>query len=69
MPEVASSLDDILSYDGDVSEDLVLNFTASVEEYGKVITQDLLPDGKNVVVTNDNRQEFVSLYLDWLLNK
>ncbi|CAB0012094.1 unnamed protein product [Nesidiocoris tenuis] len=28
----------------------------------------LKPDGDNVPVTNDNRQEYVRLYLDWVLN-
>ena len=40
----------------------------SVEEYGKIFTKDLKPDGQNIAVTNENKGEFVRLYLDWLLN-
>ncbi len=68
MPDVAMSLREILAYDGDVSEDLVISFQASVEEYGRMITQDLTPEGADQLVTNKNREEFVRLYLEWLLN-
>ncbi len=44
-----------MEYDGDVAEDLIVPFQASIEEYGKVITHDLKPDGKNEPVTNENR--------------
>lgn len=46
----------------------MITFQASVEEYGKMITRDLKPDGKNLLVTNANRKEFVDLYLNWLLS-
>ena len=36
-------------------QDLMLTFQASVDEYGKVITRDLVKDGKNVPVSNENR--------------
>ena len=38
MPVVARSLQDILDYEGDVEEDLMLNFEVSVEEYGNMVT-------------------------------
>ena len=41
MPDVASSLREVLDYDGNVAEDLVLTFQVSFEEYGKVHTADL----------------------------
>lgn len=40
----------------------------SVEEYGQITTKELKPGGKNEFVTNENRAEFVKLYLNWLLN-
>ena len=40
----------------------------SIEEYGKVINKELITNGKDKFVTNENRQEFIKLYLDWLLN-
>ncbi len=35
---------------------------------GKVTTRELVPNGRNKPVNNENRAEFVRLYLDWLLN-
>ena len=72
MPDVAQSLKETLEYDGDLENDLMLTFQASIEEYGKVVTADLKPsnDGATAAqpVTSDNREEFVDLYLDWVLN-
>lgn len=68
MPDVAQSLSNVLEYEGDIEEDLMLTFSVSVEEYGKVFTKDLIPGGQNENVTNENRKEFVQLYLEWLLN-
>ena len=68
MPDVATSLKEILEYEGNVEDDLMVTFSASVEEYGQVITKELKANGKDIPVTNDNREEFVDLYLDWLLN-
>ncbi len=60
MPDVARSLRELLLYEGDVEEDLMLTFEVSVDEYGSVITGDLKQgNGKNVNVTQDNRSEFV----------
>ena len=33
------------------------------------MTIDLLENGQKIAVTNDNRHDFVRLYLEWLLNK
>ena len=45
-----------------------ISIQVSVEEYGQITTTELKPDGKNEFVTNDNRNEFIKLYLNWLLN-
>merc|ERR1719188_1415060 len=68
MPDVAQSLRGVLDYDGNVEEDLIMPFQASIEEYGRVITHDLKPGGKSQIVSNANRHEFVKLYLEWILN-
>eukprot|EP00095_Tigriopus_kingsejongensis_P012673 maker-scaffold22_size673200-snap-gene-2.20 protein:Tk12673 transcript:maker-scaffold22_size673200-snap-gene-2.20-mRNA-1 annotation:"e3 ubiquitin-protein ligase hectd2" len=68
MPDVTQSLANVLEYEGDIAEDLMLTFSVSVEEYGKVFTTDLKPNGDDITVTNENRKEFVQLYLEWLLN-
>ncbi|RZF44954.1 hypothetical protein LSTR_LSTR001915 [Laodelphax striatellus] len=68
MPDVARGLSELLSYEGNVEEDMCLTFQVSLEEYGDVKTFKLKPEGENVSVTNDNRDEYVQLYLDWVLN-
>lgn len=45
-----------------------MNFQVSLEEYGDVKTYKLKENGENVPVTNDNRNEYVELYLNWILN-
>ena len=56
MPDVALGLKQLLAYEGDVKEDFCMNFQVSVEEFGKIKTHELKPDGENVPVTNENRQ-------------
>jgi len=68
MPDVAQSLQEILDYKGDLEEDLLLNFEVSIEEYGRVTTKELVPNGSDLPVNQENREEFVKLYLEWLLN-
>lgn len=68
MPDVAHSLHEVLDYKGNVAEDLMLTFEVFVGEYGKITSKELLANGGQVPVTNDNRSDFVKLYLDWLLN-
>lgn len=37
------------------------------ESFGETKYHPLKPDGANIAVTNQNRQEYVDLYLKWLL--
>jgi E3 ubiquitin-protein ligase HECTD2 len=41
----------------------------SFGEYNEVVTVPLMENAHRVPVTNANRNEFVRLYLDWILNK
>ena len=41
---------------------LDLTFSAEVNEFGQMSTIDFIPNGRDVVVTDDNKQEYVSLY-------
>ena len=68
VQEVARGLKELLAYEGNVEDDLCLNFHVSIEEFGKVITVNLRENGEEVAVTNENREEYVRLYLDWILN-
>ncbi|XP_042209377.1 probable E3 ubiquitin-protein ligase HECTD2 [Homarus americanus] len=68
MPEVAHGLRELLKYEGDVEEDMCLSFQVSLEEFGQPRTFNLKENGESLPVTNENREEFVKLYLDWILN-
>ncbi|KAB7497247.1 putative E3 ubiquitin-protein ligase HECTD2 [Armadillidium nasatum] len=68
MPEIAHSLKELLKYEGDVEEDMCLTFQVSMEEYSGSHTFNLKENGETIPVSNQNRDEFVRLYLDWILN-
>ena len=44
------------------------NFTAGVPGIGETLTVPLKDDGEDIMVTEDNRREFVDLYVDYYLN-
>ncbi|XP_018332140.1 ubiquitin-protein ligase E3B isoform X2 [Agrilus planipennis] len=54
------SLNYIKHYEGDVSE-LDLSFTADEDCLGKLVTHELIPGGKAVSVTNDNKINYIHL--------
>jgi len=68
QPEVASSFKYILEYEEEEPLEEVLHrtFTIDLESYGETISRPLKVDGEKVYVTKENREEFVSLYIDCL---
>lgn len=68
-PDVAKGLQDLLDYNGNVEDDFCLTFQVSSDQCGTVKTSELKHDGANIPVTNENKKEYVDLYVDWLLNK
>jgi len=60
-PQLVSTLQNILSYEGNVEEDMCLMF-----EY---CGHELIPGGMEVPVTNANRIEYVDKVVDYVLNK
>nr|XP_034994050.1 probable E3 ubiquitin-protein ligase HECTD2 isoform X1 [Zootoca vivipara] len=69
MPELAHGLNELLSYEGNVEEDFYSTFQVFQEEFGVIKCYNLKPDGDKIPVTNQNRKEYVQLYVDFLLNK
>ncbi|CAH0391811.1 unnamed protein product [Bemisia tabaci] len=69
MPDISKSLTELLIYEGNVEDDLCQTFQVSFEEFGRVETFPLKESGESIAVTNENREEYVQLYLDWVLNK
>ncbi|XP_045543957.1 ubiquitin-protein ligase E3A isoform X5 [Salmo salar] len=69
-PVLYQSLKELLDYEGDVEEDMMITFQISQTDlFGEPITYDLKENGDKIPVTADNRKEFVSLYGDYILNK
>jgi hypothetical protein len=46
-----------------------LTFTISETHFGDVIQKLLKPDGEMIAVTRANKEEFVRLYVDYVLNR
>ncbi|XP_068544233.1 probable E3 ubiquitin-protein ligase HECTD2 isoform X2 [Anas acuta] len=69
MPELAHGLNELLSYEGNVEEDFYSTFQVFQEEFGVIKSYNLKPNGDKIPVTNQNRKEYVQLYVDFLLNK
>ncbi|XP_057857304.1 uncharacterized protein LOC131066540 isoform X2 [Cryptomeria japonica] len=67
QPEVARSLQQLLEFEGDVASTFCLFFQVSYDYFGELRTYDLLPDGGDIPVTNENRQRYVDLYVRYLL--
>ncbi|XP_070545224.1 probable E3 ubiquitin-protein ligase HERC4 isoform X2 [Ptychodera flava] len=69
-PEIGESLQNLLDYeDDDFEETFGLTFTFGRDSFGELEVVELMPDGKNVSVTNENRNEYVNAYVDFQLNK
>lgn len=67
-PQVYKNLLFLKTYDGDV-KDMELNFSVDNVILGKTVTTDLIPNGRNVPVTKENRMRFIYLMADYRLNK
>uniref|UniRef100_H3D8E5 Ubiquitin-protein ligase E3A n=1 Tax=Tetraodon nigroviridis TaxID=99883 RepID=H3D8E5_TETNG len=67
---LSRSLKSLLEYPGNVEEDMSLSFQIShTDMFGSPVFYDLKENGEQIPVTRDNRQEFVNLYTDYMLNK
>ncbi|XP_072112577.1 probable E3 ubiquitin-protein ligase HERC4 [Mobula birostris] len=69
-PTLGRNLQELLNYEGDDIEEVFgLNFTVRVEmPDGSIIERELVPNGKNITVQNQNRKLFVNEYVDYVFN-
>jgi E3 ubiquitin-protein ligase HECTD2 len=67
-PSLATGLQQLLDFDGDVQETYCRDFVAPVDRYGTVVDVPLMANGENRPVTNSNRHEFVDAYVRYLLD-
>ena len=65
---IKSGLQQLLDYEGDDVEDIFcLTFDVAWMDLGVEKRRELKPNGSNVSVTLDNKEEYVMLYVRWLL--
>ncbi|GAA5986939.1 hypothetical protein JCM5350_000914 [Sporobolomyces pararoseus] len=67
-PELYAGLLKLKNYPGNVEEDLSLNFTVTDEDFGVSRTIDLIPNGSEIPVTNENRMQYIVLMSNYRLN-
>ncbi|THV03800.1 HECT-domain-containing protein [Dendrothele bispora CBS 962.96] len=67
-PDLYNGLIFLKHYAGD-PEDLSLNFTVAVEEFGTARSVDLIRNGSNITVTKENRLQYIYLVSHFKLSK
>uniref|UniRef100_A0A3Q2Y5U8 Ubiquitin-protein ligase E3A n=1 Tax=Hippocampus comes TaxID=109280 RepID=A0A3Q2Y5U8_HIPCM len=68
-PGLYQSLKELLDYNGDVEADMALTFQIShADLFGSPVLHDLKEKAEDIPVSKENRQEFVDLYTDYILN-
>jgi ubiquitin-protein ligase E3 C len=66
-PELYKGLLAVKNFDGNV-EDLSLDFTSTHMENGKSVNFELIPNGRDIPVTNQNRIHYIYLIANYRLN-
>lgn len=57
LQSLASGLQDLLDYEGDVESEMMCNFTIGYTDmFGSSLTKELKDNGADITVTNENRQ-------------
>jgi len=66
--ELQKGLKSLLNYEGnDVEDVFCLSFELTWTDMGEEQTLNLIPDGANIPVTSDNKEEYVLRYVRWVL--
>jgi len=68
-PGLGQGLRKLLQFEGNVEEAFTQNFQVSYEAFDTVMTHDLKEGGSEIPLTNENRQEYVDLYVQWYLKE
>ena len=69
-PELMKGMQQLLNYTpaSDVEHIFCRTFQVTWDMYGEEQSVELIPNGKNISVTGENRQLYVNSYIQWLLN-
>ena len=68
-PQMHESLQLLLDFEGNVEETYCRSFSVDTDVFGEIVSHELKENGANIPITNENREEYVNLYVDWYLNK
>lgn len=70
FPEIGNSLQHLREYEGDDVEDVfALSYEVSLRGlFDKAYNVELITNGANVAVSNENREDFISRYVEFLVN-
>ena len=68
-PDLHRGMKTLLEFEGSVEEVYARDFSVEVDNFGVKETRELKPDGASIALTNENRAEYVELYVDYYLNK
>ncbi|VDN02187.1 unnamed protein product [Thelazia callipaeda] len=55
--------------ENEITEDLGLTFSVTENVTGKIVDRELLRDGKNLMVTEVNKYEFITLMIKWRIER
>eukprot|EP00349_Pseudokeronopsis_sp_Brazil_P000551 CAMPEP_0202965384 /NCGR_PEP_ID=MMETSP1396-20130829/9374_1 /ASSEMBLY_ACC=CAM_ASM_000872 /TAXON_ID= /ORGANISM="Pseudokeronopsis sp., Strain Brazil" /LENGTH=138 /DNA_ID=CAMNT_0049688075 /DNA_START=1597 /DNA_END=2013 /DNA_ORIENTATION=- len=71
QPSIYQSLEFIMNYNEEAPLEEVLgtNFTVDVEHFGETKTVELKMGGSDILVTKENRDEYINLYVDYIFNE
>ncbi|KAI7905858.1 uncharacterized protein BX663DRAFT_549000 [Cokeromyces recurvatus] len=53
----------------DITDVLDLTFSTDDDRFGEVVSVDLIPNGQNIEVTEENKKEYVNLITEWRIHK
>lgn len=68
-PQVGKSLKAILNYQNeDISEVMGLTFIVEYDSWGEKVCEELIPGGKDILITQSNKQEYVDMFVDFMMN-
>lgn len=67
-PRLAKGLKQLLEYEGDVEAAFCVDFVVEIQKYDTTVRIPLCEGGETRPVTNENRREYVDLYVQYLLD-
>ena len=69
-PELYHTLNYLVNNnDSNLKDELDTNFTVIDDKFGEKLVIPLKPNGENILIDINNKDEYVELYVDWFFNK